>query len=140
MLKAVLDTNLIISAAITPQGQVSQILTAWRNGLFELITSPQIIEEMRWVLFSKKIMKKRSLSRRRINDLLTEIRKTSGLVKPKITIKAVKDDPDDDKFIEVAVTAKADCIVSGDKHLKDLKSYQGIKILSAAEFMVILGL
>ncbi len=140
MLKAVLDTNLIISAVITPTGQVSRILTAWRNGLFELITSPQIIEEMRLVLFSEKIKKNRSLSDRRINDLLTELRKTSGLVKPKIAIKAVKADPDDDKFIEAAMAAKADCIVSGDRHLKDLKSYQGIKILSPAEFMVILGL
>jgi len=44
-------------------------------------------------------------------------------------------DPDDNKFIECAVASRAGYIVSGDKHLLNLKSYQGIQIMKAANFL-----
>ena len=50
-------------------------------------------------------------------------------------IQAVYDDPDDDKFIECAVSGNADYIISGDQHLLQLKEYSGIKILNASEFL-----
>jgi len=50
-------------------------------------------------------------------------------------IEAIIDDPDDDKFIECAVSCGADYIISGDKHLLKLKAYEGIKIINAAEFL-----
>lgn len=50
-------------------------------------------------------------------------------------LHAVGDDPDDDKFIECALTAGAEVVVSGDHHLLDIGEYEGISILSAAEFL-----
>ena len=50
-------------------------------------------------------------------------------------LQAVLDDPDDDKFIECAVSCGADLIISGDKHLLNMKEYYGIKILRASEFL-----
>ena len=47
----------------------------------------------------------------------------------------VKDDPDDNKFIECAVALKCSYIISGDKHLKEIKNYMGIKILNPKEFL-----
>ena len=47
----------------------------------------------------------------------------------------VKEDPDDDKFIECAVALKADCIISGDKALLAVKDYMGIKILNPKNFV-----
>jgi hypothetical protein len=47
----------------------------------------------------------------------------------------VEDDPDDDKFIECALVAGAEVIVSGDHHLLDLGEHEGVRILSAAEFL-----
>ena len=60
-------------------------------------------------------------------------------VYPDKSIKVVKDDPDDDVFIECALAGDADYIVSGDKHLLDLKSYGKIKIVNAAEFIEMVG-
>ncbi|MCG2722043.1 MAG: putative toxin-antitoxin system toxin component, PIN family, partial [Thermodesulfovibrionales bacterium] len=54
-------------------------------------------------------------------------------------IEAVPEDPEDNKFIECALTCKADYIVSGDRHLLNLKEYAGIKILKASEFLAILS-
>ena len=53
-------------------------------------------------------------------------------------IEAVTDDPDDDKFIECAVSCGADLIISGDKHLLEIKEYEGIKVLSAAESLLLI--
>jgi len=47
----------------------------------------------------------------------------------------IKDDPEDNKFIEAAVDQAADLIVSGDQHLLKLREYQGIKIITPAEFL-----
>ena len=57
------------------------------------------------------------------------------MVEPRERIKAVAADPSDDKFLECAIAGKADVIVSGDKHLKSLKSFRGIPILPPAAFM-----
>jgi predicted nucleic acid-binding protein len=47
----------------------------------------------------------------------------------------VKDDPDDDKFVECAVGLKAEVIVTGDKALKAMSEYMGIKILTPQQFL-----
>ena len=50
-------------------------------------------------------------------------------------VQAVPNDPEDDKFIECAISCNADYIVSGDRHLLNLKEYAGIRILKASEFL-----
>ena len=59
-------------------------------------------------------------------------------VEPIEKVHYLKDDPDDDKVLECAVGADCNYIVSGDKHLIRLKSFKGIKILSPAEFLVLI--
>ena len=51
------------------------------------------------------------------------------------SLKVVRDDPDDDKFIECAVAAQAKYIITGDHHLKAIRNYMGIKILSPRDFL-----
>jgi len=62
----------------------------------------------------------------------------SIIVKPTIKLDVVKDDPDDNKFLEAGVTGKANFIISQDKHLLKLGEYQGIKIVSLKEALLIL--
>jgi len=65
--------------------------------------------------------------------------KTYSIQTPaEIQIDAIPEDPQDNKFIIAAIEDKADYIVSGDRHLKSLKSYQGIAIVSPSEFVQIL--
>ena len=55
----------------------------------------------------------------------------SQTLKLKIVIK----DPGDDKFIECAVALRAEAIITGDKHLRSIRSYMGVKIITPAEFL-----
>jgi uncharacterized protein len=48
-------------------------------------------------------------------------------------------DPDDNKYLAAAVEGLADLVVSGDDHLLALKAYEGIRIVSAREFLTLLG-
>ena len=61
------------------------------------------------------------------------------LVTPTQRLRVVEADPSDDKFIECAVEGKADYLVSGNKkHLTVMKEYQGIQILTPAQFVLVL--
>ena len=61
------------------------------------------------------------------------ILKNSVLIAPSTKIDIIKEDPDDNKFLETAVDGKADFIISQDKHLLNLKEYRGVKILRPEE-------
>lgn len=60
------------------------------------------------------------------------------MTKESVSIKAVKDDPADSKYIECAVEGKADYIVTGDHHLLDLKYYHGIQIIESVAFLKVM--
>ncbi|GAJ01716.1 unnamed protein product [marine sediment metagenome] len=74
---------------------------------------------------------------REIKELLNLFKRKVNILYKPITIKIalVKNYPDDNKFIECAVTNKADYIISGDNHLLSLREYENIKILSPKEFL-----
>ena len=66
---------------------------------------------------------------------------SATLIIPNQTLSMTKKDEDDNRILECAVEGKVQYIVSGDKqHLLPLKEYQGVKILSAAEFLIELDL
>jgi predicted nucleic acid-binding protein len=52
-----------------------------------------------------------------------------------LNLRVIEADPEDDTIIIAAIEGKADCIISGDRHLKNLGTYQNIPILSPAEFV-----
>lgn len=64
-----------------------------------------------------------------------DVRADTLLVQPTRRVSAIEDDPDDNHVLACAVTAGADFIVSGDRHLLDLRSFEGIPIRSAREFL-----
>jgi putative PIN family toxin of toxin-antitoxin system len=135
MLKVVLDANLFISSVICSQGQPAKILDLVRSNKIQLIISDEILSEIKKVLFYPRIKKRHKKNAAQIEEFIESISGFAELINPKIKLTVIKDDPDDNKYIECSITGKADYIISGDHHLKDLKSYQGIKILSPAEFL-----
>ena len=138
MLKVVIDTNVFVSATITEKGKTSQILKAWREKKLEVIISPEILKEIGQIIFKSKIKKISFWTDKERYQFIKDLAKicifTSGSLKLK---KAIKHAPDR-KFLVAAVEGKADYIVSGYRHLRDLKIYEGIKIASVAEFLQIL--
>jgi predicted nucleic acid-binding protein len=61
-------------------------------------------------------------------------------VNPSFVLDAVSDDPDDNRVLECAVEGKANIVVSGDRHLRKLRSYAGIPILTVRQFLETAGL
>jgi predicted nucleic acid-binding protein len=66
--------------------------------------------------------------------------RTGKVVVPRIALDVIHDDPDDNRILECAVAGHADVIVSGDRHLLRLKSYEGIPIVRPVDFLRALGL
>jgi uncharacterized protein len=129
-MRVVLDTNIFISGIHWP-GHFQKILMAWFNGVFKLISSEEIIQELAETLLNFR----KPLSNKDILHWISIVATKSTLVKPEIRYNVVKDDPDDNKFIEAAVEGNADYIVSQDKHLLKIKEFRGIKIILPTEFL-----
>ena len=136
-MRAVLDTNVVISATLIRGGNEDRILRAWQCGAFELVLSPQILDEMARALFYERIRKFRWMSEDEVLTLLQSLAGESVLAPGKASVKA-SPDPEDDKFLAAAVEAQADYVVSGDKDLLDLKAYKGAHIVTPAQFLTIL--
>ena len=138
MIKAVLDTNVIISSTISTDSHLTKILDFWRERKFDMITTPAILEEIREVLFRPVMKKYRKFSDEETLIFLLKLEKETTLISPTLALKVVDKDPADDKFIIAAIEGLADYIVSGDQHLLELKKYENIKIISPKEFVEIL--
>jgi hypothetical protein len=140
MLRVVLDTNVFVSSLLSTQGLPAQVLHAWREGRYMLVTSPPIIAEIVEVLESPRISKKYLIGQEDIEHLVDLLKTDTILVPGRAAVKgSVPQDPRDEMFLACAIDAKADCIVSGDRHLLDLRTYRGIPILTVNEFAEKLG-
>ncbi len=133
-MRVVLDTNVIISATLIEGGNEDRIIRAWGRGAFELVLSPQIVEEMGRVLSYERLRKFRWMTEEEIVTLLQTLATEGILVPGKVTVKASRD-PEDDKFLAAALEAQADYIVTGDKDLLDLKAYKNVRIVTPARFL-----
>ena len=120
MTKVVLDANIFVSAIIVPKGNSAQIFELTKRDEIKLSISQPILEEVRRVLFYPHIQKRHKSIPKTVEKKLQKMIQFALFLKPKIKITAVKDDPDDNKYLECAVEGEADYIVSGDKHLKML--------------------
>jgi predicted nucleic acid-binding protein len=68
------------------------------------------------------------------------VARIAEIVSPKIGLQVISEDPTDDRILECAVAGRADLIVSGDRHLRRLKSFRNIGIVQPSDFLRTLGL
>ena len=132
MKRVVLDTNIFVSMALG--GQTGKINDGWRAGKFLLVVSEEIVSEYLEVLQRPKL----HLSARTIAIIVARVYRKAEFVMPEEHIDIIQKDPSDNKFLEAAIAGKADYIISGDKHLLEIKQFQSIPILIAREFLEIL--
>ncbi len=133
-MKVILDTNVFISGIFWEGNFCSQIIDKWKHKKFELISSIEILDEFVRTLRNFKIQMPEDM----IEEWRNLIIRNSIIVEPTIKLNVVKKDPDDNKFLEAALTGKALLIISQDKHLLKLEEYQGIKIVAPKEALLLL--
>lgn len=138
MIKAVLDVGQFISATIRVDGHPAQILEAWHNGEFELFTSLPILEDLRRVLGYPRIRKKHLWTDDEIDFFVVSLAVATRLTPGELDVRAVINDPTDDKILVCAEEGRVNYIVASDEHLLSLHAHQGIPIVSPRQFLMIL--
>lgn len=136
-MRAVIDTNILVRALIMPHGSVGPVLQRLRQGDYTILYAPPLLAELVDVLNRPRIRTKYDLSDEDIKTVLSLILLRGETITPTRTITACRD-PKDNKFLEVAVAGQADAIVSGDEDLLVLDPFEGIPIISPAEFLKLL--
>ena len=137
-MKVVFDTNVLLSAILTPHRAPAQLLQLALEGKFQLLISPEIMQEfVRVIRYPKltKLLKKRRLTPKDLEDFLEKLGKIVIWTPGKLRLEAVSEDPADDIILACAVEGGADFLVSGDHHLTDLQTFQGIRIVDPATFL-----
>jgi uncharacterized protein len=132
LIRAVLDTNVLISALLF-SGNLSSLVTLWKNQSFIPLLSKPTCKELVRVLAYPKFC----LTHSEIQSLLFEhLLPFVEMVKVRHRSKSMRRDPSDNKFLDCAVSGKAPYLITGDKALLDLKEYQSVRIVTPAIFLV----
>lgn len=131
-IRAVLDTNVVLSGLLW-HGAPHALLDRVREGTLTFISSPALLAELAEVIARPQfatILARSNTSRERS---LAELHELTEVIAPPPLVEPVCRDPDDDAVLALGIAANADFIVSGDRDLLDLKSFQGIAIVNPAE-------
>jgi len=140
VLRAVLDANVYASALLKPGGPPGRILhLLLAERAFEAILSESILIELRRCLDYPKLRSHISLTDVEIDRWILALELIADMVTPSREIRAVPDDPDDDHLIATAVEGRAAFIVSGDRHVLALGEYEGVRIVTPAAFLELVG-
>ncbi|MGB7395669.1 MAG: putative toxin-antitoxin system toxin component, PIN family [Pricia sp.] len=127
----VFDTNNLVSAVLFENSTTAKALdAAFEQG--NLVVSNETMNELANVLFRKKFDS--YLSDEERWQFIDRIESKSKVIFPNVQITDCRD-PKDNKFLELAVTAKASCIVTGDKNLLILHPFRNIPIMNASNFL-----
>jgi putative PIN family toxin of toxin-antitoxin system len=132
-LRLVVDTNIVVSAALKPDGLQRTVLLLAMTKPARLYVSDAILSEYREVLWRPELRIRKGLRR----QLLQLIRNHSQLLIPARLLRVTKD-PDDDKFLECADAARADYLVTGNqRHFP--KFWKKTKVITSSEFISVVA-
>jgi len=127
----VFDTNIFLRALINPKGVNARLVASLDR--FVLVSSPSILEEVAEVLSRTELLIAKSVRKVDAERIVSLLRQ-APMISPVVKVTVCRD-PDDNKFLEAAVAAKATYVVTGDKDLRAIGEYEGVKIRYPAEFL-----
>ena len=137
-LRAVLDTNVLVSGLVAEGGAPRRILDAWLEDRYTLVTSLYLVEELVHVLSYPRIAKRLKLSEGEMATILAALLSKAAVTPGHVRLPGVTRDPKDDAVVACAKEGEADTIVSGDQDLLVLNEYDGIQVVTPRRFLEIL--
>jgi len=129
-MRAILDTNALISAYLFPGGKPEAVYRLAIEGRLEIGTSLTLLAE-----FGRVLGQKFGWIPDQVEAAVAQVARIAAVVEPGETVQVVRADPADDRVLEAARAFDAGVIVSGDRHLLDLGTWSEIEIISPAEFI-----
>ena len=138
-IKAVLDTNVLVSSLVSQHGPPRHALDAWLEGLYTLVTSLYLVEELIHVLSYPRIARQIHLEEDELAAILAALLSQSEVTPGQLRLPGVTRDPKDDAVVACAVEGEADYIVSGDQDLLVLGRYETVQVVTPRPFVDILA-
>jgi putative PIN family toxin of toxin-antitoxin system len=126
--RVVLDTNVFVSA-YGFGGKPAEVLRGAIAGVYVLVTSPAILTEL-----ADKLYEVLGFDDEHVREVVSQLARIAEVVRPEVRLAVLADDPDN-RVLECATEGGADVIVSGDHHLLDLGTHDGVRIVRVAEFL-----
>jgi len=128
-LRVVIDTSIFVASFW--EGRSRIVVELWKKGEIALCASEAILKEYFYIIPRFNRLNKEA------GELLSlfKARKNMKMITPSKRLKVIKEDPVDNKFLECAAEAKAEYIISADKHLRNLRKYEGVRIVSSGSFL-----
>jgi len=140
-LRVVIDTNVFVSALISPRGRPAVVLAAYLRGDFTLLLSESQMDELRQTLQRPALQQQYAVKSDEVADLLFTIERTADLTLTGSTAIPVRD-PKDAHILAAALTGAADYLVTGDHDLlvlADDPRLGSLRIVTVAEFADLLA-
>jgi putative PIN family toxin of toxin-antitoxin system len=139
-MRVVVDTNVLISAFIFNRSAPHQVLQLVRTGEVVIVLSTALFDELARVIRYPHLRQIAKYTDDQLDRFLTNLRETAVWVEVGEPLAVVTGDETDNRFVELAIAGNARYIISGDKrHLLKVRRYQGIEVVSAAEFLALIA-
>ena len=139
-MKAIVDSSVLVSAFLTRQGTAGALLAAGLRGRFEIVVSGLILAETaRRLLGSDKLRDRYGYAEAEVYRFVERLTAAVTVLSDFPAIIPVCRDPDDDHVLAAALAAQAEYVITGDRDLLDLGSYEGIRIRTVREVLDDLG-
>jgi len=136
--RIVADTNTVVSGLLW-SGPPQQLINAAREKRITLYSSLALAAEFAEVIGREQFARRIRAAKLSAAELVADYARLANLVVPADINPAVAGDPDDDQILACALAANVDAVVSGDKRLRNLKTYQSIRIISATEVLALIA-
>jgi len=125
-----LDSNVLISAIVFG-GRPRDVLNLAIAGRLRMVVCGAILDEVKAVLEGQKFRFPVPI----VYAILREIETIARIVDARSIAPVIEEDPSDDKVLACALESKAGYLITGDRHLLDLKKYEGVRIMSPTQFL-----
>lgn len=137
-MRAVIDTNVVVSAFLSPRGAPAHVFRHYHQDAFDLLVSQAILAEYQRALCYPKVQAHHHMDNQEIAAIVDDFKRAAVLVDPHVRAEPPLKDEDDTIFFSCALAGRAGYIVSGDRLVQDVGEYKGIQVVSPSLFLNVL--